>query len=153
MPVQRRTIVTGRYVLSFLLFAAGALLGLAMMPLANLVSFSKWYPGFSWKLALVSFSFLFYGVMSLAMYPLLFKVGYQKGKVWGYYVPALLVCLAYIALIEYDMLLGNGTFIFDLLVYASDHILIVSGGMFTAGGILLAPPYLLSARLYGRREF
>ncbi|WP_251207721.1 ABC-2 transporter permease [Acetatifactor aquisgranensis] len=153
LPVQRRTIVTGRYVLSFLLFAAGALLGLAMMPLANLVSFSKWYPGFSWKLALVSFSFLFYGVMSLAMYPLLFKVGYQKGKVWGYYVPALLVCLAYIALIEYDMLLGNGTFIFDLLVYASDHILIVSGGMFTAGGILLALSYLLSARLYGRREF
>ena len=84
LAVQRRTIVTGRYVLSFLLFAAGALLGLAMMPLANLVSFSKWYPGFSWKLALVSFSFLFYGVMSLAMYPLLFKVGYQKGKVWGY---------------------------------------------------------------------
>ena len=68
-------------------------------------------------------------------------------------MPALLVCLAYIALIEYDMLLGNGTFIFDLLVYASDHILIVSGGMFTAGGILLALSYLLSARLYGRREF
>ena len=153
LPVPRRSVVMGRYALSLLLYMIGVLLGLAMTPLANLVSLSKWYLDFKWSLALVSFSFLVYGIMSLAMYPLLFKVGYQKGKVWGYYVPALLVCLAYIALIEYDMLLGNGTFIFDLLVYASDHILIVSGGMFTAGGLLLALSYLLSARLYGRREF
>ena len=153
LPVQRRTIVAGRYALAFLLFAAGVLLGLAMMPLANLISFSKWYLDLKWKLALISFSFLFYGIMSLAMYPLLFKMGYQKGKIWGHYVPAILICLAYIALIEYDMLVGNGTFIFDLLVYASNHILAVSGGMSAAGGILLALSYLLSVKLYSGREF
>ena len=153
LPVRRRAVVNGRYVLSFLLFVTGVLLGLALMPVANLVSLSKWYPDFTWKLALVSFSFLFYGIMSLAMYPLLFKMGYQKGKVWGYYVPAILICLAYVALIEYDLYAGNGTFLFDLLVYASEHILAVSGGLLATGGMLLALSYLLSSWLYGRREF
>lgn len=153
LPISRRTIVTGRYLLSFFLFAVGILLGLAMMPLANLVSLSKWYPDFRWNLALISFCFLFYGLMSLAMYPLLFRVGYQKGKIWGYYVPAVLICLAYVAVLEYDIQVGNGTFIFDLLVYASEHILAVSGGMFVVGGGLLALSYLLSDRLYAGREF
>lgn len=70
-----------------------------------------------------------------------------------YYVPAVLICLIYIAVMEYDILVGNGTFILDLLVYASEHILAVSGGLFAAGGILLALSYLLSASLYARREF
>ncbi|MCI8692008.1 MAG: ABC-2 transporter permease [Lachnospiraceae bacterium] len=153
LPVPRRTIVTGRYLLSLLLFAAGVLLGLAMMPAANLVSLSKWYPDLRWNLALISFSFLFYGLMSLAMYPLLFRMGYQKGKIWGYYVPAILICLCYVAVVEYDMLMGNGTFIFDLLVYASEHLPAVSGGMLAAGGALLALSWVLSARLYARREF
>lgn len=153
LPVPRRTIVTGRYLLSLLLFAAGVLLGLAMMPAANLVSLSKWYPDLRWNLALISFSFLFYGLMSLAMYPLLFRMGYQKGKIWGYYVPAILICLCYVAVVEYDMLMGNGTFIFDLLVYASEHLSAVSGGMLAAGGALLALSWVLSARLYARREF
>ena len=153
LPVDRQAIVSGRFLLSFLLFGAGVLLGLAMMPLTNLVSFSKWYPDFKWSLALIAFSFLFYGIMSLAMYPLLFKMGYQKGKIWGYYVPAVLICLIYIAVMEYDILVGNGTFILNLLVYASEHILAVSGGMFAMGGILSALSYFLSLRLYGRREF
>lgn len=153
LPVHRQAIVTGRYLLSLLLFAASVLLGLVMMPVANLVSLSKWYPDFRWNLALISLSFLFYGIMSLAMYPLLFKVGYQKGKIWGYYVPAILICLLYVAVVEYDILIGNGTFLFDLLVYASKHLPAVSGGMFAAGGALLAFSWLLSARLYARREF
>ncbi len=152
LPVDRRSVVLGRYVLSFLLFAVGVLLGLAMMPLANLVSLSKWYPDFRWNLALISFSFLFYGIMSLAMYPLLFKMGYQRGKVWGYYVPAVLICLIYVAMLEYDAMAGNG-FLLNLLVYASDHLLVVSGGMFAAGGMLLALSCFLSLWLYGRREF
>jgi hypothetical protein len=86
------------------------------------------------------------------MYPLLFKMGYQRGKVWGYYVPAVLICLIYVAMLEYDAMAGNG-FLLNLLVYASDHLLVVSGGMFAAGGMLLAFSCLLSLWLYGRREF
>ena len=60
--------------------------------------------------------------------------------------------LIYVAMLEYDAMAGNG-FLLNLLVYASDHLLVVSGGMFAAGGMLLAFSCLLSLWLYGRREF
>lgn len=153
LPIKRRDIVFSRYGLSFLLFTAGILLGLVMMPLANLLSPSKWYPDLLWYLALISVSFLFYGLMSLAMYPFLFRMGYQKGKIWGYYLPAILTCLIYIAILEYDVLEGNGIFILNLLIYASDHIIPVICGMLGTGGILLALSCLLSVKIYSRREF
>lgn len=68
------------------------------MPLAYLFSISRWYPDFKWMLAIISFGFLFYGMMSLAMYPQLFRLGYQKGKSWGYYLPAGIICLLYMQL-------------------------------------------------------
>lgn len=153
LPVKRRMVVGGRYALSFVLYVGGTLLGAALMPLANLYSLSKWYPDFRWMLALFSFSFLLYSLMSLAMYPVLFRLGYQKGKIWGYYVPAIVICLIYCAVIEYDTIVRGGTFILDLLVYASEHMLAVSGGMLVLGAVLLGLSYLLSVRWYGRRDF
>ena len=58
-----------------------------------------------------------------------------------------------IAVVEYDVLMGNGIFIFEMLVHASEHILAVSGGMVAVGGMLLALSCFLSLRLYGLREF
>lgn len=153
LPVKRSAVVTGRYVLSLVLFAGGILLGLVLMPLTNLVSFSKWYPDYKWTLALISFSFLFYGLMSLSMYPLLFKMGYQKGKIWGCYLPAGGICLIYIAVMQYDMIAGGGRLIFNMLVYASEHILFISGGMLALGAVMLGISYLLSVRIYQKREF
>ena len=131
----------------------GALLGLALMPLANLISSSKWYPDYKWVLAVVSFSFLLYELMILFMYPLLFKMGYQKGKIWGYYLPAGCVCLVYIGIVQYDMIVSGGMLVFHMLVYASEHMLLVSGGLFMLGALMLVISYLLSVRIYERREF
>lgn len=153
LPMKRRTIVNGRYALSLMLFACGVLLGLAMMPLANLISNSKWYPDYKWILALVSFSFLLYGLVSLFMYPMLFKMGYQKGKFWGYYLPIGCNCLIYIVIMQYDMIVGGGMTIFKMLVYAADHILAVSVGMFALGALMMGISYALSVRTYERREF
>lgn len=153
LPVKRRTVVGGRYALSFALYLVGVLLGTALMPLANLYSLSKWYPDLRWMLALLSFSFLFYGLMSLAMYPVLFRLGYQKGKMWGYYVPAIVICLIYIAVLEYDTIVRGGTLILELFIFASEYTLAVSGGMLVLGAALLGISYLLSVRAYERREF
>lgn len=89
---------------------------------------------------LISFGFLLHALMSFS-YPLLFKLGYQKGWFWGCYLPILLMGLAYVAIAEYDLLTG-GTFIFDVLVYASGHILPVSGGMLATGAAMLAGSWL-----------
>lgn len=153
LPVKRSKVVRGRYVQSFLLFAGGVMLGLALMPLANLISSSKWYPDYQWVLAVVSFSFLFYGLMILFMYPLLFRMGYQKGKLWGYYLPAGCFCLIYIAIMQYDMIACGGMLVYHMLVFASEHMLLVSGGMFALGALMLAISYWLSVRIYERREF
>lgn len=152
LPIKRSQVVAGRYLMAFLLFLAGVLLGLALMPLANLYSFSKWYPDLKWTLALVSSGFLLFALLSLAIYPALFWLGYQKGKIWGYYLPVFLACLAYGALMWYDALAG-GVFLRDLLIYASEHVLAVCGGIFGLGAAVLAVSVLLSLRIYSRREF
>lgn len=153
LPMARSRIVTGRYLLSLLLFAAGLLMGFLMMPLANLFARSKWYPDWRWMLALGSAGFLIYALLSLAMYPVLFRLGYQKGKIWGYYVPSVLFLLGYLAFVEYDMVIGGGTFITGLLVYAAEHILAVSGGILLLGAAVWVLSWRLSVGLYARREF
>lgn len=153
LPVKRKAVVKGRYALSLALCLGGILLGVVLMPLANLYSFSKWYPDFKWMAAIVSFSFLFCGLTSLAMYPQLFRLGYQKGKIWGYYLPAGMICLIYIIITEYDAKVKGGMFMTELLIYASEHILAVSGSLLALGAMLLGISYLLSVWIYGRREF
>ncbi len=153
LPIRRNTIVTSRYALALLLYIVGVLLAFALMPFANLISSSKWYPDYKWILVLFSFSFLLHTVMSLSMYPLLFKLGYQKGKFWGLFLPAIIFSLIFISIIEYDITRKNGTLMFDLLVYTSEHLLLVSGGMFALGTACLTASYLLSNRLYAKREF
>lgn len=152
LPVKRRTIVSGRYVLSVIFFLMGILFGFSLMPLGNLVSRSKWYPDWRWNLALVSLCLLFYGSMSLSMYPVLFWKGYQKGKFWGIYVPLLCFGLIWLMLVELDIY-AKGKLFFHLLVYASDHLLIVSSMMILLGLALLGVSYGLSVRIYQKREF
>ena len=87
------------------------------------------------------------------MYPQLFRLGYQKGKIWGYYLPAGMICLIYIIITEYDAKVKGGMFMTELLIYASEHILAVSGSLLALGAMLLGISYLLSVWIYGRREF
>lgn len=152
LPVKRSHMVLGRHLLSFILSAMGVLWGLALMPLANLYSFSKWYPDFKWSLALISVGFLCHALLSLFMYPLLFRLGYQKGKLWGFYIPAILMGLIYLLILEYDLYAG-GLFIHDLLIYASGHLLRVVGMIAGLGAAALTLSCLLSVKLYSRREF
>ncbi len=151
LPVTRGQVVAGRYLFSFLLFLAGLLAGFSLMPLANLFSLSRWYPDWGWSLALLSFGFLLYALLGLFTYPALFGLGYMKGRIWGYYIPAIVVGLACIGVVEYDIMTG-GTFIRDLLIAASEHILAVSGGILGLGVAVLTVSWLLSWKIYIRRE-
>lgn len=153
LPVKRNDIVAGRYVLSFIMVLCGILFGLVCMPLANRISLSKWYPDLKWILALAAFGLLLYALMNLFMYPLLFKLGYQKGKFWGMYVPLGVCSMAYAVFLTYTLLPGNEKLVLYMLVYASEHMLLVSGGMLILAAALLTVSYLLSLRIYLKREF
>ena len=87
------------------------------------------------------------------MYPLLFKLGYLRGRLWGVFVPTILFGLISALFIIYERLPGNEKLITSMLIYASEHILSVSGGMLVLGGIIFTLSYLLSIRLYKKREF
>lgn len=153
LPIKRSTIVAGRYCLSFLMVLAGILFGFMIMPLANLISRSKWYPDLRWCLALITFCFLICSLMSLAMHPMLFWLGYQKGKLWGFYLPWIIIAVGYLMLVECDYLLADGTLITGMLIYASKHMLLICGGMLILGLALLGISFLLSLRIYSRKEF
>lgn len=153
LPIKRHAVVMGRYLLSLLLFLCAVVLGFALLPLVNLISLSKWYPDIIWSLTLFSIGFLQYALMSLFMYPLLFRLGYQKGKLWGMYVPLGIFGFALLLLELYINMPGHEDFLFRLLVYASEHILGVCCGILGAAAAILAVSYLLSVRIYTRREF
>ncbi len=48
---------------------------------------------------------------------------------------------------------GNGTLLFDGLEYARQHMLLVNGGMTLVATLILLGSFLLSKRLYAKREF
>lgn len=153
LPVKRKTIVTGRYMLMFLTIFCGMLLGFILMPFVNKIAFSKWYLDLRWKFALFSFSFLLCAVLSIFMHPLLFKLGYQKGKLWGMYIPAGIFGIAYILFLAYSSISGKEMLITNMLIYASENTFLVSGGMLLLAVSFFAVSYILSIRSYEKREF
>lgn len=153
LPVKRNRVVAGRYALSLIMVLCGILLGFLCMPAANRISFSKWYPSPEWALAIAAFCILFYALMNIFMYPLLFKLGYHKGKFWGMYVPLGVFIIAYAIFLAYSRIPGNEKLIFNMLVYASEHMLLISGGMLALAAVLLAVSYRLSLKAYLKREF
>lgn len=153
LPVKRNQVVAGRYALSIIMVSCGILLGFLFMPIANRISFSKWYPSLEWILAIAAFCILFYALMNIFMYPLLFKLGYHKGKFWGMYMPLGVFAMAYAIFLAYNQIPGNEKLIFNMLVYASEHMLLVSGGMLALAAVLLTVSYRLSLKAYLKREF
>lgn len=43
LPVRRKSIVAGRYILSIIMLLCGIAIGILIMPLANKLSISKWF--------------------------------------------------------------------------------------------------------------
>ena len=45
LPVRRKSIVAGRYILSIIMLLCGIAIGILILPLANKLSISKWFIG------------------------------------------------------------------------------------------------------------
>ena len=87
------------------------------------------------------------------MYPILFKLGYQKGRFWGFYLHTTILGSVCGAFLQYASRPGRETLITDLLVYASEHLVLVCGGMLFLAFVLFIASYILSLRFYNKREF
>ena len=71
----------------------------------------------------------------------------------GYVCALGIFAIAYAAFLIYNQLPGNERLILNVLVYASEHMLLVSGGILILAAALLMISYLLSLKIYAKREF
>jgi len=152
LPIKRSQIVTARYVYSLFLMLVGIIVGIAIMPIVRHFSRSQWFIGVEGHIAVIAVSVLVFAIFNLFMFPALFKLGYQKGKIWGIYMPAMVFGALYMAFYIY-MMVSERNVIMDSIRFASDNMLLVSGGMGTLAVMILLLSYMLSLRLYSRRNF
>jgi len=150
MPIHRRSIVRARYVWSLLLIVVGIAVGTAMIPIANSISNSRWYLDFGGWLTVMVISFFSCALFNLFMLPPMFKIGYLKGKTWGIFIPIAIFMVAGGVLSAVSTL---GDLPIRFLSFASDNMLLVSGGIFVLGAGLFGISYMISLRFYERRDF
>ncbi|MDI9512180.1 MAG: ABC-2 transporter permease [Bacillota bacterium] len=153
LPIKRKTIVTGRYVLSLIMFIAGIAMGIALMLVSHHFSMSKWFIGFKGYMLVIAFSYLLYALSNLSMFPILFRLGYQKGKAWGFYLPVIVFALLFGVYTMISTMPGNEGLTIEFITFASENMLLVSGGIVIIASLALALSYSLAVRVYSKRDF
>jgi hypothetical protein len=161
LPVDRRTIVRARFGLSFLMVASGLIFGVlltflltalgAIMPLPVLHPMELTFQNL---FLLICVSLLMYAILNLSMFPFLFKIGYVKGKVVGFYLPIFaFLILFYVVFLLAIYYPPFTTIMMQGLQWVFQHILLSSLIMLGAAAAILLLSYHLSLYLYRKREF
>ena len=155
LPLSRKDIVRGRFVF----MGAALLTGLSVSGVAITISLPNMQLGDLYMgvtpsaIALMcSLGFAGGGFISLCMYPALFRLGYEKGKIWGFYLPIGIT----VALFELISILSNTeTFmpkVLGWLRYWSEHTLIICAVTLAIGAALMYVSYRLSLWQYNKRD-
>jgi hypothetical protein len=131
----------------------GIAIGILIMPLADKLSISKWFIGIEGFIVVISLSYLLYAILNLFMFLMLFRLGYHKGKFWGFYLPMGFFALLFGAYLAITHLPGNKTLTLNFIVYASENLLMVSGSIVVLATMLLILSYMISLKLYSKRDF
>ena len=153
LPIKRNTIVAGRYIFSIIMFMCGVTMGILLLPLVNLVSNSKWYLNFQWYLAVISVSYALYSLFNIFMFPLLFKFGYLKAKVIGFYIPMILFSMLFSLYLVIMSFPKNAYLATNFLIFAGNNMLLVCGCLIAIATAILILSYILSVRIYLKRDF
>jgi ABC-type transport system involved in multi-copper enzyme maturation permease subunit len=151
LPVTRKAIVSGRYALSGAVALCCAILGIPAMLIANQFSLSKYYPSFQGYILIAAVCCFLYALLNLLMFPILFRLGYQKGKFWGFILPVALfggICGVMVFLIG----ISEDVYTSGLIDFSINHPFILSGGLMVAAALLLAVSYKLSVWIFSKRD-
>ena len=151
LPVTRKQIVAARYVNVLLWMLFYMALGLVAMPIVRHFSTSQWYIGFAGNLALAAVSLLLFAGFILAMFTFLFKYGYHKGKTLGIYVPSG-IFMALIIFVYRLMHIITFNFMFEFILFATENMLLVSGGIIALSAGILYISYCLSLRSFAKLD-
>ncbi|MDR0500414.1 MAG: ABC-2 transporter permease [Coriobacteriales bacterium] len=159
LPLSRSNIVRGRFAFAiFLLVVALVVCGLTIALTSPSLDFWLFgnVGGMSFKLqpkmiALICcLGFAFGSFMNLSMYPIMFKMGYEKGKVFGFIIPAFVSAALFGSL---GVLMGSRMeLIFGWLVYLADNPVFVGAIMLGIGAAMFLVSYFVSQWFYSRRN-
>ncbi len=162
LPVSRKKIVRARFGLSLIMQLAGIAIGaLATVIMSNLL-YGKTMLGFYHSFesnfqnifVLICGTLLFYSVMTLSTFPILFKLGYAKGKVFGFYIPVFAIGILVYAGVVIAYI--NEEFVeraIALTEWAAANPVITGSVLLSAACLITLLAYALSCKAYLKREF
>lgn len=153
LPIRRSSVVAGRYILSICMGVSGLITGIPLAVVADRFSLSHYYGPFGWFLPVAAISYLLFSIFNLCMFPVLFKLGYNKGKFWGMVLPLALFSLLYYVWAVASSWPGNEHLLFEALEFAGKNMALVNGGIVAAATLILFLSFSLSNRIYAKREF
>ena len=161
MPIARKTIVNARFGLSLLMLLFGLILGTIVTPIVAKALYGKTFlyerafdADFKTIFLLICGAILSYAIMNLSTFPVLFRLGYARGKALGFYIPfgAAAVIIAVVFMVAEQ----SKTFrewLTSALVWTLDNTVWAAVIMLGVAVVMLAVSYVLSQKLYAKREF
>lgn len=153
LPVKRSSIVAGRFGLAIIMGLCGMTGGIPIMLITNYFGFSHYYYPLKWNIFIFAFAYLVFAFYNLAAFPVLFRLGYEKGKIWGFYLPLLAVGILYGFIQVALSWEGNETLLLNILEFSSKHMAAVSGGLTFLATLVLLVSFALSVHFYKKRDF
>jgi len=161
LPVNRKIIVRSRFVLILISLSVGIILGTIITLAGSALLYGRtivfehtFIPSLDFMLLIICTSILACGIINLPSLPILLKIGYIKGKLIGFYLPS----FGMFALIVVTVMLINRVeafreFILSVTQWALSNIVWTSVMLMIAAVIVFAASYILSQRVYAKREF
>jgi len=159
LPISRYQIVKARFIFSLVMMFIGIVIGVAFVPIVRYFSsylwsiwpVSLWYIGFEGYVAITGVSVLLFAILHIFMFPFLYKMGYQRGKILGVYLPAVLFGFLFISY-SVRMMVSARNFTFEYLILARENMLLVCSVLFALSALLLFVSYKLSQKIYSKRD-
>ncbi|MCL2703379.1 MAG: ABC-2 transporter permease [Defluviitaleaceae bacterium] len=157
LPVKKRDIVAGRYFLSFIILIGSILIGIGCMFMVNNYNIpfftftNKYLLNGTLLITVIAVGYLLYAVLVLCNFPLLFTLGYLKGK--------------YLTIVIQIIIFLGGLFSFTLLEnrsespvekflnFAAENMVLVNGMIFITATVILALSYIICVKVYSKRDF
>ena len=149
-PVKRNQMVLGKYALSFILLIGCILLCIIIMPLANIILSNDWNLYFDMMLATIMVSLLFYSISCLLCFPFAMRIAAASSPALVYIILIPMVIFGFFYGFTFARYEEN---ILELYAYASANSLVVNGIMFTLAVLIHFASYVLSVKIYEKRDF
>jgi hypothetical protein len=161
LPVTRKTIVNARFGLSLIMQFAGLAFGTFITVILSALLYGRtilfehnFRADFDVMFLIICVSLLLYAVMNLSMFPILFKIGYAKGKAFGFYVPlGVLMVAACFFIFLWNHNDSIRTRLISAFEWSLANTIWAAVIILAASVIFFLISYTLSQRLYSRREF